>query len=366
MTHDTQLPASPPGVGIDTGKLQSFATRLLGDMAGAMASLMCTIGDRLGLFRELRDGGPATSEQLAERTSLDERYLREWLRALASAGYLEHDPVGGRFTLPSEHAAALAGEGGPMFMGGAYQQLPGLLGPLDRVTRAFQDGRGVPLEAYGDDLRLGMERVSAGWFENLLVPRWLPALPGMPERLRRGATVADIGCGGGRALISMARAFPASRFVGYALLDTHVERARTNAGRAGVADRVRFETRDATDGLPETYDLITTFDVLHDVVDPLAILKTVHRALEPDGSFLLLEINAAEQLQDNAGPIGTMMYGTSVLFCLPTSLAAGAPGLGTMGLPEVTIRQLCSAAGFASPRRLPSENPFHALYQVDP
>jgi SAM-dependent methyltransferase len=347
-------------------RMEAFMGRLMSDMSGAVVSLMCALGDRLGLFKDLAAQGPATSEELAARTGTHERYVREWLSALASAGYLEYDPESTRFTLPIEHAPALAGEGGMMFMGGEFQQLPALARRVGDVADAFRSGAGVSQDAYDEDLWEGMERISAGWFENLLVQEWIAAVPALRERLAAGARVADVGSGSGRALLKLAEAFPASRFVGYDTFPRAVERATANAAAAGVSDRVRFEERDVHDGLPEGHDLITAFDVIHDAADPLRALTAIRRALAPDGSLLLLEINSSHRLEENAGPIGAILYGTSVMFCTPTSLAEGGPGLGTMGLPEVRVRELCARAGFSQVRRLPVDNPFNVLYHVTP
>lgn len=353
--------APPPGA----EEAFAAAQRLLGDLSAAMTCFMCALGDRLNLFVALA-AGPATSAELADRAHVDERYAREWLRALAAAAYLEHDPSTDRFTLPPALVPLLAMPGQPMYLAGGYQQLPGLLGPLDAVTAAFRDGTGVSAATYPEDLWEGMERTSAGWFEGLLVQQWLAALPHVREKLERGATVADLGCGRGRALVALARAFPRSRYVGFDAFAPALEAARAQAERAGVGELVRFVEHDVAAGLDGTYDLVTTFDVLHDVADPVGVLANVREALTPDGRYLLLELRAGETLEDNAGPVGAMLYATSVLFCLPTSLADGAPGYGTLGLSESKVRELCDAAGFRSVRRLPIENPFNVLYEVEP
>lgn len=359
-------PLTPPVPAVNMPAVQEFMGRLMGDMSSAMICLMCLIGDRLGLFKALAMQGPSTSAELARGAGVDERYAREWLSAVASAGYVGYEPVTQRFSLPPEHALALAWESSPMFMGGAYQQLAGLTEPLAEVLDAFRSGAGVPEASYGDTLRDGMERISAGWFDHLLVQSWIPCLPDVERRLLEGASVADTGCGGGRAIINLARAFPNSRFVGYDASAPVIKRATASAVAAGLADRVRFERRDVIDGLPRQYDLITAFDVLHDVREPQRFLEVVCRSLLPNGSFLIGEIKCSDELQRNAGPVGTILYGTSVLYCLPTSLANGAPGFGTLGMPESRLRALLEAAGFHEARRLPVEHPFNVLYQVRP
>jgi SAM-dependent methyltransferase len=185
-------------------------------------------------------------------------------------------------------------------------------------------------------------------------------------KLERGAAVADVGCGAGRALISLARHFPASSYVGYDVYPPALAKARATAEAAGVADRVRFVEGDVGQGLPETYDLVTAFDVVHDLPDPRAALSAVRSALRPGGAFLLLESNCSEKLEENRGPAATILYGTSLLFCTPTSIGAGGEGLGTMGLPEPKVRALLGEAGFASVTRLPVDNPFNVLYEARP
>lgn len=351
---------------LDTEKLHAFLGRLMGDMAGAIAASLCALGDRLGLFKALAGGGPATSTELAERAGIHERYAREWLRGMASARYLEYDPASCRYSLPVEHALALADEGGLLFMGGAFDQLRGLAGPLDQLASAFRSGDGVPQAAYDDELYRGIERMSAGWFNNLLVQQWIPALPGVQERLEQGGNVADIGCGSGQALIRLAQAFPRSRFVGYDTFGEAVARATANAERAAVGDRVRFVRRDAAEQLRERYDLITAFDMLHDAPRPDALLRAVREALTPEGVLLVLEVAGGPTPEANVGPLATIKYGTSVLYCLPTALANGAEGLGSLGLPEPALRALCTEAGLTQVRRIPQQNPFNALYEVRP
>jgi SAM-dependent methyltransferase len=358
--------ASEKVEGFDAAEVSAFASKAMADMAGALASIMCSLGDKLGLFRTLAGSGPVTCEELADAMSFDRRYLREWLGALVCAQYLAYDTASRKFSLPPEHAIALAAEGQPMFLGGAYQQLPGLFGPLDEVAQAFADGSGVPPEAYGGALRESMDRISSAWFDHLLVQEWIPSVPGLQERLEEGADVADIGSGWGRAVIALARAFPRSRFVGFESFGPSVQRARTSAREAGVDARVQFERLEVLDSLPGWYDLVTSFDVIHDIAQPARVLRTIRQALRREGVYLLLEINSSARLEENVGPVGTILYGTSVLYCTPTSIAAGGEGLGTVGLPEPKVRALCADAGFTSVRPVPPETPFNVLYEVRP
>jgi SAM-dependent methyltransferase len=211
-----------------------------------------------------------------------------------------------------------------------------------------------------------MGRFSRSFYDNLLVQQWLPAIGGVAPRLEQGASWADIGCGSGRAVIRLAEVFPASTFVGYDNFEGQLQLARQAAADAGVAERVRFELLDAVGGLPERYDVISTFDVVHDAVDPLALLGSIHRALEPDGTYVMLEMNSADDPNDNVGPLATLLYGVSIVYCMTTSLAHGGAGLGTCGLPPNRVHELCEQAGFATVRRVELDDPFNALYVVTP
>ncbi|MHC4108366.1 MAG: class I SAM-dependent methyltransferase [Planctomycetota bacterium] len=349
---------------VDEQKTEAFREKALGDMSGTMAIVMCAIGDRLGLFKDLASKGPATSAELADRVGLDERYAREWLAGMHSAGYLAHDGADGRYVLPDEHAPVLADEGGPMFVAGVYEMIPALLKPLDELLEAFRNGGGVHQSSYGQHFWCGMQRFTGTWFENWLVQEWVPLVPDLAAKLERGARAVDIGCGTGMALIKLAQVFPRSTFVGYDVHAPAVAEATANAEAAGVADRVGFEQLDVVQGLPEAYDMISTFDVVHDMADPRGALRAIRQALAPDGVYLMLDVIAEEKPHENTGPVATLKYGFSLTYCMTTSLANNGVGLGTLGLPESKVREFCAEAGFGSVRRLPWENPFNAVYEI--
>ena len=345
-------------------QVEAFAGRIVGDIAATMTTIFCALGDKLGLFSELSSGGPATAAELAQRTGANERYVHEWLRGLTAAGYLEHDRATGRFALPAAHATVLADEGGLWFLGGGYQEIAGMLPALPRIETAFREGGGVPQAAYADDAYVGMSRFTQAWFDHRLFGQWLPLLPELQQRLQEGARWADVGCGVGRALIRLAEAFPASTFVGYDVFEAQVQRAREAAVAAGVADRVRFEVADGSRGLPERFDVISTFDVVHDAIDPAGLVAGIRRSLADGGSYLWLEINCADDPADNTGPVAAVMYGFSVLYCMTTSLAQGGAGLGTCGCPPAVVDELGRAAGFDSIRELEIGDPFNRLYEL--
>jgi 2-polyprenyl-3-methyl-5-hydroxy-6-metoxy-1,4-benzoquinol methylase len=349
---------------IDQAKADAFVGKVLADTAALAVTTLSSIGDRLGLFKNLAEQGPARSEELAQRAHVNERYAREWLSAMACAGYLEYNSVTRRFTLPPEHIPVLAQEGGPVFLGGVQEEIVGCAGPVNQLMQAFRSGGGVPMEAYDPSTWEGVARFTSGWFENLLVPVWLPAMPEVQAKLERGALVADVGCGQGKALIKLAQTFPHSHYVGYDNFAPSIEQAKANAEAAGVADRVRFEHRDVSDGLLEQYDVITTFDVVHDAVKPRGLLRAIRDGLRPGGRYVCLEINSSDKLEENIGLVGSLLYGFSVLYCMTTSLAHHGEGLGTTGIPEPKMRELCAEAGFSNVRRVPMENPFNILYEV--
>ncbi len=344
--------------------VEAFAGRVVGDIAATMSTILCALGDKLELFSALASGGPATPAELAERTATDERYVREWLHGLTAGGYLELDRSTGRFSLPAAHAAVLADEGGLWFLGGGYQELAGMLPVLGRIESAFREGGGIPQAAYADDAYDGMSRFTRAWFDHRLTGDWLPVLPDLERRLQTGLRWADVGSGGGRAVIRLAELFPASTFIGYDAFPAQVHRARRAAEEAGVGDRVRFEVADAAQGLPEKFDVISTFDVVHDAVDPAGLVAGIRRSLADDGSYLWLEINCADDPADNTGPIASVMYGFSVLYCMTTSLAQGGAGLGTCGCPPAVVERLGHAAGFGSVRELDIGDPFNRLYEL--
>jgi len=349
---------------MDESKAQEFTGRVLTDTAAAATVVMAALGDRLGLFKQLARGGPATSGELASRAGLSERYVREWLDGMRAAGYLEFDGAEDRFWLPAEHVPTLASEPGSAFFGGVHQELIGAIQRYDQVAAAFHDGGGVAPADLHLDVWAGTSRFTAQWHQNMLVQQWLPLVPDTTAKLSAGARVADVGCGTGQALIALARAFPAVTGTGYDAHPPVIDQARRAAAEAGVADRVSYEALDAGAGLPETYDVITTFDVVHDSADPLGLLRSIRDALRPDGRYLCLEINCADSPAANVGPIASLLYGFSLLYCMTTSLAQDGEGLGTLGLPESKLRPLAGKAGFGQIRRIEMDNPFNTLYEL--
>lgn len=363
MTTDT---SAAQEAAVAEAATEMFAEKAFGDVVGAYTVFMAGIGDRLGLFQDLADRGPATSDELARRNGLAERYLREWLRGMTAAGYLDYDSGTEAYEIPPYRIPVLAEEAGPAFFGASFFNFSTNFGEgFHLLLDAFRTGEGVPQHAYRE-AAVAIERFTAPWFEHQLVPAWLPAMPDVQAKLEAGASVCDVGCGQGRALITLARAFPACTFVGYDVFEPAIEAARRNAEAAGVTDRISFEVRNITQGIPGSHDIVTTFDVLHDSTDPAALLAAIHSALAPDGRLVCIDINTSDRPEENVGPTAALVYGLSLEYCLPVSLNNGGIGLGTAGLPESRLTELAEQAGFTAVRRVPIDDPLNNLYEITP
>ncbi len=339
MTTGTQTPQAPA---IDEARAQAFGERLFGAYAEGMVTLMIDLGHRTGLLDTLAAGGGSSAE-LAERAGATERYVREWLGAMVTAGIADYDPVTRRYTLPPEHALCLSGPGSANLA--PFSRVDTLLaGHVAGVARAVREGGGVPYSAFRPEFTDVMDQASRGLFDGQLIDGILPLAPHVPDLLSAGARVADVGCGTGHAVNLMARAFPRSTFVGYDFAEDAIARARAEAIRWGLSN-VTFEVLDVA-RLPvdQRFDVITAFDAIHDQVDPARVLAGVHEALRPGGWFLMFDIRAASALEDNIGnPFAPWLYGISTLHCLTVSLAGGGAGLGTVWGEQVALRMLAEA-----------------------
>ncbi|MHC4491580.1 MAG: class I SAM-dependent methyltransferase [Planctomycetota bacterium] len=330
---------------LDQKRADAFTDRLLATLNGGALALMTSIGHRTGLFDALGDGEPVTSDELAGKAGLDERYVREWLGAMLTGRIVEHDPATQRFSLPAEHAAALTRAAAPNNVA-ALAQYIGLLGTVeDRIVECFENGGGVPYAEYGRFQEV-MAEDSGQTVLPVLTEAILPLVPGLPEELEAGVDVLDIGCGEARALNLMARQYPKSRFVGYDLSQEGIDAGRAEA-RAQGSRNVRLDVSDVTD-LQEvaSFDLITAFDAIHDQAHPDRVLLAVYRALRPDGVFLMQDISASSDVAKNADhPLGTLLYTISCMHCMTVSLACNGHGLGAMWGRE-KAREMLVEAGF--------------------
>lgn len=351
---------------MDKAKREQFIGQIMGYVTSATLSGLIYIGDRVGLFKAMAGAGPLSVTDTATKAGLQERYVREWLSAMAAAGVVEYDATTERFTLPEEHAAVLGDENSPSFLGGFFQTTPALLRVAPQVAEAFVKGGGVPFSAYGEDMIAGIDRGNRSQYQFHLLKRWLPAMPQVVAQLEKGGQAADIGCGSGYPSLLMAQAFPHSRFYGFDVSEESLARARADAQRRGVAERVEFHRVSATE-LPATpkFDFITSFDAIHDMVDPRGALRAMRKALADDGTYLMVEIKAGDHLADNLNAQGVLFYSMSTLHCMTVSLAHGGEGIGTL-MGEPKARELAAQAGFTRFRRLPIEHAINVFYEIRP
>jgi SAM-dependent methyltransferase len=334
----------------DDRKSESFSERMVESFNAGALCLMTSIGHRTGLFDVLAGMPPSTSDEIAQRANLDERYVREWLGAMTSGRMIECEPSGGKYSLPPEHAAWLTRDAAPNNMAVFAQYLP-LLGQVeDEIIQCFRQGGGVPYEQYPRFHQV-MAEESSQTIVAALEEHILPLVPHLLARLKSGIRVLDVGCGSGRAINLLASLFPSSQFVGYDLSPEAIERARRDARQAGLSN-VTFEAKDLTDfhrsGEPESFDFITTFDAVHDQAKPLNVLKGIARVLASDGTYLMQDISASSWHHENIDhPIGPFLYAISCMHCMTVSLAQGGDGLGAMWGRQ-KAEELLKKAGFRS------------------
>jgi 2-polyprenyl-3-methyl-5-hydroxy-6-metoxy-1,4-benzoquinol methylase len=352
----------------DGDKMRAMARTVFGAFAGAVTSAMIHLGDRLGLYRVMAELDAVDSQGLADATGLSERWLREWLHQQGAAGVLEYRGDD-RFALSPEGVAVLADESHPAFGAGFFSHFPQTMHIAERLPEAFESGVGLPYDALGAEGAVGIERGFAPWFRSLLVPMALPRVEGLVPRLEAGATVADVGCGTGVAMIEMARAWPGSDFHGYELSQHAIYRGRANASEAGVSN-VSFH-HVSEDPLPADgrFDFMTTFDCLHDMTDPASVMAGIRRAIAPDGIWLIADIKSYGSYEENVAenPMAAMMYGTSVMTCMSSALSEpGGAGLGTLGLHGDLMHEMVTAAGFQHFEELDFGHPVNAFYVSRP
>lgn len=347
---------------IDEHRLNEFLGHAVGDLGAAISATLMLVGDRLGLYRALAES-PATPSELAQRTHTHERYIREWLGNQAAGGYVTFDVASGRYSLDEAQALCLANPDSPVDLTGAYYIVEAAFHALERTTENFRSGQGMEWGEHHACLFHGTERFFRAGYHAHLLTEWLPALDGAVDKLRQGASVADVGCGHGASTVLMAKAFPHSQFVGY---DYHADSIRTANERAqanGVRN-ARFEVADAVSYSEEGLDLVTFFDCLHDMGDPIGAARHARDALKPDGHCLLVEPLAGDHVQDNLNPVGRVYYGASSQICVPVSLARHGPALGAQA-GQARLHQVMAEGGFRRFRRA-AQTPFNLVLEARP
>jgi SAM-dependent methyltransferase len=350
---------------LDDEKLNAFIGQVVEEVGATFNAGLVVIGDKLGLYRALAGAGAVTPAELAERTETRERFVREWLNAQAAGGYVEYDPGSGRYLLPPEQAAALADESSPAFVCGAFQLATSTIKDEPRIREAFRTGDGFGWHEHHHDMFEGCERFFRPGYAANLISSWLPALDGVEEKLRAGTTVADVGCGHGASTILMAQAYPKSQFVGFDYHAESIEQANERAASIGVGDRVRFAVAPAKRYPGASYQLVTMFDCLHDMGDPLGAGRHVLESLAPDGTWMIVEPFANDRVEENLTPVGRVYYGASTTICTPGSVAQEVGlALGAQA-GEARIREVVEGAGFSSFRRA-AETPFNLVFEARP
>jgi SAM-dependent methyltransferase len=352
-------------VEVDGQKLEQFVFRAVEEVGATLNAALVVMGDKLGLYRALAGAGGLTPVELARRTDVSERYVREWLNAQAAGGYVEYDSLTGSYTLPPEQAIALTDDTSPAYLPGFFQIAMGTVIDSPRITEAARSGAGVGWHEHNHDVFEGCERFFRPGYNASLVPAWLPALDGVVEKLTAGAKVADIGCGHGSSTILMAQAFPNSEFVGSDYHADSIQTARARAQEAGVSERVHFETTPASSAPGAGYDLVTMFDCLHDMGDPVGASRQVREILAPDGTWMIVEPMAGDRVEDNLNPVGRAFYGFSTFLCTPASLSQEVGlALGAQA-GEARINDVVTGGGFTRFRRA-AETPFNLVFEARP
>jgi SAM-dependent methyltransferase len=350
---------------LDGQKLEQFVFRAVEEVGATLNAALVVMGDKLGLYRALAGAGPLTPVELARRSGVAERYVREWLNAQAAGGYLTYDPAGGTYELPPEQTVALTDSDSPAYLPGFFQIALGTVIDSPRITEQARSGDGFGWHEHNHDVFEGCERFFRPGYNANLIASWLPALDGVVEKLEAGAKVADIGCGHGSSTILMAQAFPNSTFVGSDYHEGSIATARERAGEAGVSDRVTFEVAPAAGHPGEGYDLVTMFDCLHDMGDPVGAARRVRNLLAPDGTWMIVEPMAGDRVEDNLNPVGRAYYGFSTFLCTPASLSQEVGlALGAQA-GEARIGDVVSGGGFTRFRRA-AETPFNLVFEARP
>ena len=349
---------------LDESKLNDFMGKFVHDLGAVMHAATVVVGDQLGLYKALA-AHPASAEDLARRTETDPRYLREWLSCQAASGYVQYDVASDSFSLSEEQAFALAVEGSPAFIPGAFQIAVAQFKAIPKMAQAFRTGLGLGWHEHDVALFHGTERFFRPGYAANLVASWIPALDGVEARLKAGASVADVGCGHGASTLIMAQAYPASQFVGFDYHEPSIAHAREAARNAGLGDRVRFEIASAKTYPGSDYDLVTMFDCLHDMGDPVGASAHVRQSLRTDGSWMIVEPFANDRLEDNLNPVGRIFYAASTFICTPASRSQEVGRCLGAQAGEQRLREVVSSGGFSSFRRA-AQTPFNLVLEARP
>lgn len=347
---------------INEDKMNAFLGKVVTDFGATLGSMLGYMGMKLGLYEALANSDGMTPAELASKTGTNERYVREWLINQAAGEYVHYDPGSGKYSMLPEQSVALTDENSPFYVGGGFFVIKAMLNAQPRISDSFVNGGGMLWGEHDPDLFVGTEKFFRPGYTAHLVNSWIPALTGIEEKLKAGATVADVGCGHGASTIIMANAYPESKFYGFDNHPNSIENATEKASAAGVSDRVTFVTENATSFPDNRYDLICFFDCLHDMGDPHAAMRRTFETLADDGSVMIVEPMAGNTVEENFNPVGRTFAGASTLCCTANSLALGGPALGAVAS-EDAIREVVTSSGFSQFRRA-TETPFNRVFEA--
>ena len=350
---------------INQDKLHEFLGKAIVDFGATFNAALIRIGDKLGLYKALAKGGPQTPAQLATATGTSERYIREWLSEQAAGGYVTYDAKKGTFHLSEEQAFAMADESSPVFLPGAFQVALAAIKAEEQIAERFKTGEGMGWHEHHHELFVGTERFFRPGYAANLISAWIPSMAGVEEKLKKGARVADVGCGLGASTILMSKSYPNSEFVGFDYHEKSIETASQRAKDAHVGERIRFEVASAKSYPGTDYDFVTFFDCLHDMGDPVGASSHVRGTLKKDGTWMIVEPFAGDKLEDNLNPIGRAFYGASTLLCTPASLSQEVGlALGAQA-GEKRLREVVTSGGFSHFRRA-TQTPFNLIFEARP
>jgi len=350
---------------VDTQKLNELVGKFLNDMGAAITGPSILIGEQLGLYRALAETGPATAAELSHKTGIIERYLREWLASQAAAGYIQYDAESRRFSMTPEQKFTLTDENSPVYIPGAFYTVASVYKDQRKIAEAIQKGQGLGWHEHHVDLFQGTKKFFRPAYLANLVSAWLPSLDGVVEKLQKGARVADVGCGLGASTIIMGKAFPKSQFIGFDYHLESIEWARNDAVSGGVTDNVDFQVATAKEFPGKDYDLVTCFDCLHDMGDPVGAGKHVHQSLKPNGTWMVVEPFANEKTEQNLTAVGRVFYNASAMICVPASLSQEVGlGLGAQAA-DSALTDVFRSSGFSKVRKA-VETPFNRVFEMRP
>jgi SAM-dependent methyltransferase len=349
---------------VDEKKLNEFMTKAAGDVGSTYSAMLVLIGERLGLYKAMAELGPTTSAELSNRTDTSERYVREWLANQAAGGYVKYSTTDGTYSLPPEQTLVLADENSPVYIQGAYQVIRSIFKDEDKFVEMFRTGKGLRWGEHHHDLFEGTARFYKASYIGNIVQSWIPSLDGVEQKLNDGAKVGDIGCGYGISTRIMAKAYPNSKFYGYDNHSPSIEKAKEQAKEEGAGNNIEFKVVSANEPIGNDYDLLTFFDCLHDMGDPVGAMNYAKQSLKPGGTCMIVEPMANDEMEDNLNPLGRICYAASTLICVPNSLADNGPALGAQA-GERRTKEIAEKAGFTKFRQA-TRTPFNIIYEARP